>query len=167
MYSDILRSKRTLGWRTCLVVPELEHELEVSQRHHATGSSLLRLRQLQYDLDEYIDLMRQYQLMGTNLQKQITEGCSKAIELKRKIADIMDEYDKNFNQNWGRVFKSGFQESRFGKQVNSYACLYTSRASNLLSVSPVRLYRPNQEFMPHDQMAIDTETLSNRPIDSP
>ena len=27
MYSDILRSKRTLGWRTLLIVPELEHEV--------------------------------------------------------------------------------------------------------------------------------------------
>ena len=27
MFSDILRSKRTLGWRTCLIVPELEHEI--------------------------------------------------------------------------------------------------------------------------------------------
>ena len=27
LHSDILRSKRTLGWRTCLVIPELEREL--------------------------------------------------------------------------------------------------------------------------------------------
>ena len=33
MYSDILRSKRSLGWRTCLIIPELEKELEVAQDH--------------------------------------------------------------------------------------------------------------------------------------
>lgn len=27
MFADILRSKRTLGWRTCLIVPELEGEM--------------------------------------------------------------------------------------------------------------------------------------------
>ena len=27
IYGDILRSKKTLGWRTMLVVPELESEL--------------------------------------------------------------------------------------------------------------------------------------------
>lgn len=32
MFSDILRSKRTLGWRTCLIIPELEHELAVAER---------------------------------------------------------------------------------------------------------------------------------------
>jgi predicted HAD superfamily phosphohydrolase YqeG len=29
IYGDILRSKKTLGWRTMLVVPELETELEI------------------------------------------------------------------------------------------------------------------------------------------
>ena len=28
MYADILRSKKTLGWRTCLIVPELTAEIE-------------------------------------------------------------------------------------------------------------------------------------------
>lgn len=32
MYADILRSKRTVGWRTCLIIPELEHELDVARR---------------------------------------------------------------------------------------------------------------------------------------
>ena len=29
IYGDILRSKKTLGWRTMLVVPELETELSI------------------------------------------------------------------------------------------------------------------------------------------
>jgi 5'-nucleotidase len=33
MYSDILRSKRSLGWRTCLVIPELKEEVDNLQRH--------------------------------------------------------------------------------------------------------------------------------------
>lgn len=32
IYGDILRSKKTLGWRTMLVVPELESELDVLSR---------------------------------------------------------------------------------------------------------------------------------------
>lgn len=33
IYGDILRSKKTLGWRTMLVVPELDTELDILQRH--------------------------------------------------------------------------------------------------------------------------------------
>ena len=29
IYGDILRSKKTLGWRTMLVIPELETELSI------------------------------------------------------------------------------------------------------------------------------------------
>lgn len=29
IYGDILRSKKALGWRTMLIVPELEKELEI------------------------------------------------------------------------------------------------------------------------------------------
>lgn len=32
IYGDILRSKKTLGWRTMLVVPELEEELSILSR---------------------------------------------------------------------------------------------------------------------------------------
>lgn len=33
MFADILRSKRTLGWRTCLIVPELEGEMMVHREN--------------------------------------------------------------------------------------------------------------------------------------
>ncbi len=35
IYGDILRSKKTLGWRTMLVVPELATELDILQQHQA------------------------------------------------------------------------------------------------------------------------------------
>lgn len=33
MFADILRSKRTLGWRTCLIVPELESEMNANREN--------------------------------------------------------------------------------------------------------------------------------------
>ena len=33
MFADILRSKRTLGWRTCLIVPELEGEMNAHRQN--------------------------------------------------------------------------------------------------------------------------------------
>lgn len=32
MYSDVLKSKKDLGWRTCLVVPEVAEELDLLQQ---------------------------------------------------------------------------------------------------------------------------------------
>jgi 5'-nucleotidase len=44
MYSDILRSKRTLGWRTCLIIPELENELEVAELEIELSEQVVKLR---------------------------------------------------------------------------------------------------------------------------
>ena len=38
-----------------------------------------------------------------------------------------------------------------------YACLYTSRASNLGRVSPLKSFRPVQEFSTHDSLLYDIE----------
>jgi len=42
--SDILRSKRSLGWRTCLVIPELAEEVASLQRYADMDAGLQELR---------------------------------------------------------------------------------------------------------------------------
>jgi len=151
MYADILRSKRRLGWRTCLVVPELEHELQTALQESATAARVMQMRRLQYDLDEYLDLLRQRIGMGVDAHEQLKEATAKSEELKLVVRTLSDSYNSKFNQIWGQLFKAGHQESRFGKQVIDYACLYTSRASNLGLVSPNKPFRPLQaEILAHD-----------------
>ena len=36
-----------------------------------------------------------------------------------------------FHAPWGQMFKTGYQDSRFAKQVSDYACIYTSQARAL------------------------------------
>ena len=74
-YSDILKSKRNLGWRTCLIIPELDDELHVRKEHRDLAKQLLRRRQLQYDLDEYMDLLRQRERMGTEVSLLLVCMC--------------------------------------------------------------------------------------------
>jgi HAD superfamily 5'-nucleotidase-like hydrolase len=150
MYADILRSKRTLGWRTCLIIPELEHELSVAVNYTAMAQEIIKLRQIQYDLDEYIDLLRSRDRMGLEVKSQLLDAEEKAIELKTTIRAKNDLYNSKFNTFWGQLFKAGYQDSRFSKQVTDYACLYTSKASNLHRVSVKRSFRPIADFMPHE-----------------
>ena len=58
IYGDILRSKKTLGWRTMLVVPELQHELECLQRADEAGfpEKLRKLRQRRDALSDAVQL---------------------------------------------------------------------------------------------------------------
>jgi len=51
IFGDILRSKKTLGWRTMLIVPEMDHELEVLEETREEGV-LCELKQLRERRDE-------------------------------------------------------------------------------------------------------------------
>jgi hypothetical protein len=157
MYSDILKSKRNLGWRTCLIIPELDEELRTARKQLPLARMILRKRQLQYDLDEYMDLLRQRLRLGVDVLAQLTEAERKAIELKQELRALNTEHQAKFNSMWGPLFKAGYQDSRFAKQVCDYACLYTSKASNLALVDPNKMFRTQQAFMPHDQIALDIE----------
>lgn len=152
-----MRSKRTLGWRTCLIIPELEHELDVAQNERLLASEVSKLRRLQNNLDDHIDLLRQKILMGLDVHQQLSSAEAKAVELKTRLRLMTDLYNSKFNSNWGQLLKAGHQDSRFAKQVLDYACLYTSRASNLGLIYPNRSFRPVQDFMPHDQLLFNTE----------
>eukprot|EP00981_Chlorochromonas_danica_P014881 scaffold9343_cov189-Ochromonas_danica.AAC.6 len=175
MYADILRSKRTLGWRTCLIIPELDNELEVAKNEVALAKEVYRLRKLQFDFDDYIDRMRhrlhRLSLSTTSkskvdseseekLVKQLQLAEERAEQLKKLVQKTNEEYNRRFNRYWGQLFKAGHQDSRFAKQVMDYACLYTSRATNLGTISPNRPFRPMQDFLPHDRLIIGQDQIS-------
>ena len=55
-----------------------------------------------------------------------------------------------FHPYWGSLFKHGVELSSFGDQVEHYACLYTSRVTNLANYSPLHMYRSPRDLMPHE-----------------
>ena len=70
------------GWRTCLIIPELEMELETARRERELHAQMNRMRQLQYDLDEYIDQLRLKVRMGSkNLELHLIEAEVKVIQM--------------------------------------------------------------------------------------
>lgn len=64
-------------------------------------------------------------------------------KLEREIA-------RRFHPYWGSLLKEASETSSFGDQVEEYACIYTSRVSNLLAYSPLQYYRSPREQMPHE-----------------
>lgn len=68
MYSDILRSKRTLGWRTVLIVPELDNEMDALQR---AEEMQVRVQRLQTEREA--------------LQRTVDGRCMRRLELRREV----------------------------------------------------------------------------------
>lgn len=150
MYADIVRSKRTLGWRTCLIIHELTAEVssykmmttelrEYGQlmRHKALREGLIGLRPEGNQSEE--EAFALDALLATELQS-----------LRARIKLLEGRLDRLCHPRWGALFRAGSQQSSLGHQVTDYACLYTSRPSNLGMTSPFRPFRPNPGRLPHD-----------------
>ncbi|XP_004499155.1 uncharacterized protein [Cicer arietinum] len=157
IYGDILRSKKVLGWRTMLVIPELEREVQLlwELRNYRKNLQFLRSKG-DCIADKMHQLNRSLKLEnpddGTNqkLNSKLEE-----LELEREIVrlshqEALRKLHQKFHEPWGQLMKTGYQNSRFAHQVERFACLYTSRVSNLGLLSSDKYYRPSEDFMQHE-----------------
>jgi HAD superfamily 5'-nucleotidase-like hydrolase len=168
IYGDILRSKKELGWRTMLVINELEAELVSLERHKDEYRRYEELLQMKDNLeDELQRLQLELSQLGaaakgkTKVPKseraqQLHENIESLIEkrdaTREALRRSMKKYHQNFHPVWGQLMKTGHQNSRFAAQVENYACLYTSKLTNLINYSPNFSFRSTRDFMPHDLM---------------
>ncbi|EME29929.1 5' nucleotidase family protein [Galdieria sulphuraria] len=161
MYSDILRTKLQLGWRTMLVIPELEREVNMMQQLNVQRQHVDELRRLRDDLDEWLDrleseLVHREEVDSESRMETIQAELDQARKEYRRTKEALDitfnTYDSKFHPIWGQLFKTGYQNSYFAHQVETYACLYTSRVSNIRLVSPEIHFRCMVDYMPHDRL---------------
>ncbi|MBK6683148.1 MAG: HAD-IG family 5'-nucleotidase [Deltaproteobacteria bacterium] len=171
IYGDIIRSKKDSLWRTALILEELESELGLpdeiqraqldlvaleEHREHLddeTTNLKLRLNQVEQAMDDHGDPARQEELSRMKRQLRLSLD-RKRRDLKAVIArreELTQQIDQAYNPYWGSVFKEGSELSRFGEQVEDYACLYTSRVSNFLSYSPSQYFRSPRHWMAHEK----------------
>jgi 5'-nucleotidase len=176
IYGDMLRARKSSGWRTAMVLQELEGELLQIEAHKIALSRIDDLERQCIRLDS--DLAYQ-QLVLKSLQhtdelpkrpgngvtaREAAQIDAAKIDVKRKLDELKGtmkaasteltrlehEVDRSFNPYWGPIFREGTENSRFAEQVESYACVYTSRVSNFLAYSPLRHFRTPRAQMPHE-----------------
>lgn len=173
IYGDIIRSKKDSLWRTALVLEELETELLSSRQHQRLQADLLVLEEHRSLLDHEVrSLKHKVSTVESALDhtEQSARGRVDALaRARRQLRLLLDrkrrdlravinrraalaaEIDAGYNPYWGSVFKEAGENSRFGHQVEQYACLYTSRVSNFLAYSPAQYFRSPRHWMPHEK----------------
>lgn len=165
IYGDILRAKKSSVWRTAMIVWELEQELMLSERYASRLKQLDELDRKRRNLDAEVDYQ---QLLLKSLARRSDEEGPSVEAAKRQARQVLEQHraalrevtetydrlelevDLSYNPSWGPLFKEGNENSRFGEQVEDYACLYTSRVSNFLAYSPLRYFRAPRAKMPHE-----------------
>jgi HAD superfamily 5'-nucleotidase-like hydrolase len=177
IYGDMLRAKKSSVWRTAMILQELEEELTQVERNKEKLERVAHLERQCIRIDSEISYQ---QLLLKSLQKLADEEGSPSLSLppspslstidaakheaKRRLDELRgamkaaseeqerldQEVDAAFNRYWGAIFREGTENSRFGEQVEDYACVYTSRVSNFLAYSPLRYFRSPRDHMPHE-----------------
>ncbi|XP_040997506.1 5'-nucleotidase domain-containing protein 4-like isoform X1 [Juglans microcarpa x Juglans regia] len=157
IYGDILRSKKVLGWRTMLVVPELEREVELLWELRDTRKELRLMRNQRDNIEDQIHRLKwslKFEDVNVNEKQKLSsalnelESQREPVRLTHQLAQR--ECHQKFHKVWGQLMKTGYQNSRFAHQVERFACLYTGQVSNLSLYSPDKYYRPSEDFMPHE-----------------
>lgn len=79
-------------------------------------------------------------------------------DLSVELSARLEARHEAFHSQWGQLFKAGHQNSRWAQQVQDYACLYTSQATNLMYTTTNTTFRALTDLMPHDRACMDTRT---------
>jgi 5'-nucleotidase len=98
--------------------------------------------------------------LDTLALKKISKKTAKETltQLRAELRATMKEHseleltlDRAYNPHWGPLFREGHEISKFGEQVEAYACVYTSKVSNFRFYSPSRHFRGPRDRMPHER----------------
>ena len=85
-----------------------------------------------------------------DLQSRFEQVSAAHRRLLGEVAQASDRTANRFNPFWGSFFKQGASKSRFARQLETYACLYTSRVSNFLYYGSNRYFRVGRDPMVHE-----------------
>ena len=166
IYSDLISSKRQTNWRTMLIIAELEEELraqsllpgvveqlkQTDERRTRTDSEVQYWKALEASLDglqdpQYGSLVEHFKEECADKREQATLALGRFIHeretLRTKIATATNHY-------WGSLFRSGSELTYYGRQLEDFACTYTSRATNLLLYPMDHYFRSAMDYLPHE-----------------
>jgi hypothetical protein len=77
------------------------------------------------------------------LQRQISE-------IDSQISGLIKKQQAMYNEHWGQLMRAGNEESYFAYQVDRYACVYMTKLSDLLELSPRTYFRAPRRPLSHE-----------------
>jgi 5'-nucleotidase len=175
IYGDILRSKKSVSWHAILLIPELTGILQHLDAHASDLQEFLRLEDLRRKSEMRASLLEdrltrnreQRRVLASRLSPEALGALDLDAERLRsdrdaarsatqdrteEIARLDSNLESAFNARWGSIFRDGYAQTRFADQIQTYACAYTGRISNLYLVDPsTALYAP-VPTLPHERV---------------
>lgn len=132
--NDLAQPSQCATWRTCAVVRELDRELTLMQE-----PTFNDLTQRLFDVESLITTAQQVTGMENEIQT-----------LKTVRNDLRAGMRSTFNSNFGSVFRTNTNNSRFFYELCQFADIYTSDPTNFLSYSHNHTFYALRTSFPHE-----------------
>lgn len=153
IYGDILRLKKDCNWRTALVVEELGNEIKAQQEALPIEEKIITAMAIKKEWEHhYITIQTQKLLEEKDIQQdtELHQLQEKITAIDTEIASLLQTQQQFYNPIWGRIFRTGAEESYFAYQVERFACIYMEKLADLFAYSPLTYFRANRRQLPHD-----------------
>jgi hypothetical protein len=116
-------------------------------------SDIARLVELEESL-EVLSLEHDRLLALEPSDRASLRGCEdETSRILGQRAAVQKRLKAAFNPYWESAFKEGRAASRFGRQTEEFACIYTSRVSNFLYYQPTTFFAKPPEVLAHERWA--------------
>jgi HAD superfamily 5'-nucleotidase-like hydrolase len=152
IYGDIVRLKKDCAWRTALVVEELEDEIANIRKATPIQNKINSLMDRKVPLETQIDdlISKRIETGSQKNEKKIDGLIKKSMAIDKQISPLIKKTQNIYNKYWGEVMRTGIEESYFAYQVDRFACIYMTRLSDLLAMSPRTYFRSHKRLLPHE-----------------
>ena len=162
MFGDVHVSKRTLSWRTALVLRELEAEVSTLETYRPTELRLMALMAEKEALEARLSqarlaLQRLHTGYGpaaganaATLEARVQDLRGQLLALDAEIGPLAQAGGELTNARWGLLTRAGNDKSHLTRQIERYADIYTSRVSNFMQATPFAYFRSPRGSLPHD-----------------
>ena len=128
LYGDVIKCRKECEWRTLLVVPELDHEVNVSMESETLIQELHKLENI------------------------LSKDAQQFVQLRETLMSCVSKLDKGYGQS-GSLFRAGSRLTYFGSQMLIWADVYTGSVINLCNYSIDHVFRPPLMLLPHETPA--------------
>ncbi len=155
---DVITLKEATGWRTGLVIQELDEEVATLRGKQQIHRQIEDLMQQKEGLESQLAELKQAHWQPADFclsskpadKKKRDELRSQIAKLDEKLSQLIMESRLGFNPCWGEIMRAGNEISRFAMLVERYACIYMAGIANLQQYSPFHFFRSRRRLMAHD-----------------
>lgn len=136
IFNDLKEPKLIEGWRTGVIIRELEKEIEIQ------------------NTNVYRTLLAEVLLLESFF-KHIQLSQNPAVESLERIVrahhiEVRSDLKSMFNPHFGSVFRNHRYATKFEFNLQRYAAVYTSQIENFLNFPMDYLFYPDRIFLPHE-----------------